>query len=199
MSSPELPLSEMQRRAVERAGMGRLMLLTGLDCTAPNLLNRLQVDLLCCEPPSLASHAAMVAMPPCSACCLHGLLLACRAACLPCCLPGLLLACRAAHPADAQLALDLQFAGGPGTGKTFTVKSIVKQWSAQGKTVLLACPTARAANVLSNAVPSPPPSNPRLCCLLCCGLLRSTCYAACYATCSAACYAMLLRCCCSTC
>ena len=42
--------------------------------------------------------------------------------------------------------------GGPGTGKTYTVRSIVAQWRAQGLRVLMACPTARAATVLAEAV-----------------------------------------------
>ena len=42
--------------------------------------------------------------------------------------------------------------GGPGTGKTFTVRAIVQRWRAEGKEVLLASPTARAANVLAEAV-----------------------------------------------
>ena len=41
--------------------------------------------------------------------------------------------------------------GGPGTGKTFTVRAIVDRWRAEGKRVLLACPTARAASVLAAA------------------------------------------------
>jgi len=45
--------------------------------------------------------------------------------------------------------------GGPGTGKTYTVNAIVKRWLAEGKRVLLACPTARAANVLASYVGQP--------------------------------------------
>ena len=45
--------------------------------------------------------------------------------------------------------------GGPGTGKTYTVNQIVQKWKVQGKRVLLACPTARAANVLSQATGHP--------------------------------------------
>jgi exodeoxyribonuclease V alpha subunit len=45
--------------------------------------------------------------------------------------------------------------GGPGTGKTFTVRAIVDAWRAEGKQVLLACPTARAASVLAAAVGAP--------------------------------------------
>lgn len=36
--------------------------------------------------------------------------------------------------------------GGPGTGKTLTTRSIVERWVSQGKRVVLACPTARAAH-----------------------------------------------------
>lgn len=39
--------------------------------------------------------------------------------------------------------------GGPGTGKTFTTRTIVTLWRAMGKTVLLASPTGRAAQRLS--------------------------------------------------
>ena len=52
----------------------------------------------------------------------------------------------------AALSKLMLLTGGPGTGKTYTVRAIVEQWTAQGKTVLLACPTARAANVLSESV-----------------------------------------------
>jgi hypothetical protein len=45
--------------------------------------------------------------------------------------------------------------GGPGTGKTYTVQRIVARWRAEGKKVLLACPTARAASVLATAVGAP--------------------------------------------
>jgi ATP-dependent exoDNAse (exonuclease V) alpha subunit len=55
----------------------------------------------------------------------------------------------------AALSKLMLLTGGPGTGKTYTVRAIVAQWSAQGKSVLLACPTARAANVLSRAVGAP--------------------------------------------
>ena len=37
--------------------------------------------------------------------------------------------------------------GLPGTGKTYTVRAVVKRWEAEGKTVLMACPTARAARI----------------------------------------------------
>lgn len=39
--------------------------------------------------------------------------------------------------------------GGPGTGKTFTTRTIVALWSAMGKTIALASPTGRAAQRLS--------------------------------------------------
>ena len=39
--------------------------------------------------------------------------------------------------------------GGPGTGKTFTTRTIVALWRAMGKTVALASPTGRAAQRLS--------------------------------------------------
>ncbi|HEY9827409.1 MAG TPA: ATP-dependent RecD-like DNA helicase [Stenomitos sp.] len=39
--------------------------------------------------------------------------------------------------------------GGPGTGKTFTTRSIVALWKAMGKTIALASPTGRAAQRLS--------------------------------------------------
>ncbi|MBW4422820.1 MAG: ATP-dependent RecD-like DNA helicase [Myxacorys californica WJT36-NPBG1] len=39
--------------------------------------------------------------------------------------------------------------GGPGTGKTFTTRTIVALWKAMGKTVVLASPTGRAAQRLS--------------------------------------------------
>ena len=55
----------------------------------------------------------------------------------------------------AALSKLMLLTGGPGTGKTYTVRAIVEQWTAQGKTVLLACPTARAANVLSESVGAP--------------------------------------------
>ena len=42
--------------------------------------------------------------------------------------------------------------GGPGTGKTHTVRRIVEQWRRHGRRIMLACPTARAAAVLSSAV-----------------------------------------------
>ena len=34
----------------------------------------------------------------------------------------------------------LLIAGGPGTGKTFTVRAIVQRWRAEGKEVLLIAP-----------------------------------------------------------
>ena len=40
----------------------------------------------------------------------------------------------------AALSKLMLLTGGPGTGKTYTVRAIVEQWTAQGKTVLLACP-----------------------------------------------------------
>ena len=49
----------------------------------------------------------------------------------------------------------LVLTGGPGTGKTFTVKQVVAGWRRRGKRVVLACPTARAANVLAATVGSP--------------------------------------------
>ncbi|KAL1514445.1 hypothetical protein AB1Y20_003544 [Prymnesium parvum] len=49
----------------------------------------------------------------------------------------------------------LVLTGGPGTGKTHTVRSIVRRWEAQGRRVAMACPTARAANVLADAVGRP--------------------------------------------
>lgn len=39
--------------------------------------------------------------------------------------------------------------GGPGTGKTFTTRTIVALWKAMGKTIVLASPTGRAAQRLS--------------------------------------------------
>ncbi len=39
--------------------------------------------------------------------------------------------------------------GGPGTGKTFTTKTVVSLWRAMGKRLLLAAPTGRAAQRLS--------------------------------------------------
>jgi exodeoxyribonuclease V alpha subunit len=39
--------------------------------------------------------------------------------------------------------------GGPGTGKTFTTRTIVALWKAMGKTIALASPTGRAAQRLS--------------------------------------------------
>ncbi len=39
--------------------------------------------------------------------------------------------------------------GGPGCGKTFTTRTIVALWRAMGKTILLAAPTGRAAQRLS--------------------------------------------------
>ena len=45
--------------------------------------------------------------------------------------------------------------GGPGTGKTFAVRQIVREWRRRNKRVVLACPTARAASVLSDAVGQP--------------------------------------------
>ena len=39
--------------------------------------------------------------------------------------------------------------GGPGTGKTFTTRAIVALWRAMGKSILLAAPTGRAAQRLS--------------------------------------------------
>lgn len=49
----------------------------------------------------------------------------------------------------------LVLTGGPGTGKTYTVKQIVEGWRRRGKRVVLACPTARAATVLAATVGSP--------------------------------------------
>ena len=43
----------------------------------------------------------------------------------------------------------------PGTGKTFSVREVVRAWRQQGKHVMLACPTARAASVLSTSVGLP--------------------------------------------
>jgi len=39
--------------------------------------------------------------------------------------------------------------GGPGVGKSFTCRTIVALWKAMGKTVVLASPTGRAAQRLS--------------------------------------------------
>jgi len=39
--------------------------------------------------------------------------------------------------------------GGPGTGKTFTTRTIVEVWRELGYRVKLACPTARAAHRLN--------------------------------------------------
>ena len=52
----------------------------------------------------------------------------------------------------------LVLTGGPGTGKTYTVKQIVEGWRRRGKRVVLACPTARAATVLASTVRSPYPN-----------------------------------------
>jgi len=49
----------------------------------------------------------------------------------------------------------LVLTGGPGTGKTYTVKQIVEGWRRRDKRVVLACPTARAATVLAATVGSP--------------------------------------------
>ncbi|GCE22954.1 SF1B family DNA helicase RecD2 [Dictyobacter kobayashii] len=43
----------------------------------------------------------------------------------------------------------LVLTGGPGCGKTFTTRTIVALWKAMGKTILLAAPTGRAAQRLS--------------------------------------------------
>jgi exodeoxyribonuclease V alpha subunit len=43
----------------------------------------------------------------------------------------------------------LVLTGGPGTGKTFTTRTIVALWKAMGKTIALASPTGRAAQRLS--------------------------------------------------
>src|SRR5258707_12025320 len=43
----------------------------------------------------------------------------------------------------------LVLTGGPGTGKTFTTKTIVALWRAMGKSILLAAPTGRAAQRLA--------------------------------------------------
>lgn len=43
----------------------------------------------------------------------------------------------------------LVLTGGPGTGKTFTTRTIVALWKAMGKSLLLAAPTGRAAQRLS--------------------------------------------------
>ena len=45
--------------------------------------------------------------------------------------------------------------GGPGTGKTHTVRAVVERWVASRMRVLLACPTARAASVLAEACGQP--------------------------------------------
>lgn len=39
--------------------------------------------------------------------------------------------------------------GGPGTGKTFSTRTIVALWKAMGKKIALAAPTGRAAKRLS--------------------------------------------------
>ena len=62
--------------------------------------------------------------------------------------------CAAQGGANA-LGRMLILTGGPGTGKTFTVREVVRQWQQQGRRVMLACPTARAAAVLSAAVGLP--------------------------------------------
>ena len=46
----------------------------------------------------------------------------------------------------------LVLTGAPGTGKTHTVNAVVREWRARRLKVLLACPTARAAAVLGEAV-----------------------------------------------
>lgn len=61
----------------------------------------------------------------------------------------------AAHGKDGTVGRLLVLTGGPGTGKTFTVRQIVRSWREQGKRVMLACPTARAASVLSESVGLP--------------------------------------------
>src|SRR5258707_11191807 len=43
----------------------------------------------------------------------------------------------------------LVLTGGPGTGKTFTTRTIVALWKAMGKSILLAAPTGRAAQRLA--------------------------------------------------
>ena len=43
----------------------------------------------------------------------------------------------------------LVLTGGPGTGKTFTTRTIVSLWRAMGKSILLAAPTGRAAQRLA--------------------------------------------------
>ena len=43
----------------------------------------------------------------------------------------------------------LVLTGGPGCGKTFTTKTVVDLWRAMGKSILLAAPTGRAAQRLS--------------------------------------------------
>lgn len=45
--------------------------------------------------------------------------------------------------------------GGPGTGKTFSTKTIVALWKAMGKTIALASPTGRAAQRLSEMTGQP--------------------------------------------
>jgi exodeoxyribonuclease V alpha subunit len=42
----------------------------------------------------------------------------------------------------------LVLTGGPGTGKTFTTRTIVALWKAMGKRIMLAAPTGRAAQRL---------------------------------------------------
>jgi exodeoxyribonuclease V alpha subunit len=59
------------------------------------------------------------------------------------------------HGKGGKLGRLLVLTGGPGTGKTFTVRQIVHSWRQQGKRVMLACPTARAASVLSESVGLP--------------------------------------------
>jgi DNA replication protein DnaC len=54
--------------------------------------------------------------------------------------------------AKAQSGRLLVLTGGPGTGKTYAVRQIVREWRRRNKKVVLACPTARAASVLSEAV-----------------------------------------------
>jgi len=62
----------------------------------------------------------------------------------------------------ADLGRLLILTGGPGTGKTFTVREIVRNWRLQGKRVKLASPTARGAKALSKAVGSPASTMHRL-------------------------------------
>jgi exodeoxyribonuclease V alpha subunit len=54
---------------------------------------------------------------------------------------------RAVELASSQQVLVLT--GGPGTGKTFTTRTIVALWKAMGKSIALAAPTGRAAQRLS--------------------------------------------------